>query len=537
MNDYNPIGLAIPIFILLMVFEFALARMKGRPLHRYNDSVNSLSMGMCLLVSDALLKSLTFAVFIYLFQNYRVMEFETTHWVTWVVFFFGVDFCYYWFHRCAHEYNILWGAHVGHHQSEEYNLTTALRQSAFQYGFSWVFYLPLAILGCPPEVFLGQFAILKVYQFWLHTRLIHRIPLMEGWMSTPSSHRVHHAKNPIYIDRNYGGTLVIWDRLFGSWQPELEKEACHYGTSQPLNSLSPIKANLQHWGMLAKDTWHTKNWKDKIGLWFRPTGWRPIDCQSGEQMYLQHDGVEDRPKYNPQASKGANIYAGLSMVSLGILAVMFLFRSPTLDSLQLTAGVFSIVGGVIMLNRFLENRFQFWYVELLRWPVLLVLSTQLAITGSMTTVVNHTTIKQSPDVVFEYVSNPNRWKEWHFQSISAKPEKDYGLVRGDEFDEVIKTPLGYDDLQWRVIESESNQRWVANAYNPAKNIQIELKYELVAASETETLFTRTLTYEVPNFFWYAINAVYFKPTVSGHSQQALDALKEKMEGSVATPES
>lgn len=529
MNDYNPIGLAIPIFILLMALEYGLARIKGRPLHRYNDSVNSLSMGMCLLVSDALLKALTFSVFIYLFQNHRVMEFETGNWITWVVFFFGVDFCYYWFHRCAHEYNILWGAHVGHHQSEEYNLTTALRQSAFQYGFSWVFYLPLAILGCPPEVFLGQFAILKVYQFWLHTRLINRIPFIEGWMSTPSSHRVHHAKNPIYIDRNYGGTLVIWDRIFGSWQPELASEVCHYGTTEPLNTLSPVRANLQHWGMLARDTWRTRSWADKIGLWFRPTGWRPEDCQGGEKVYLQHDGVSDRPKYDPQASSAANVYAGISMLALGVLAVMFLFRSPTLDGTQLSAGVFAIVGGVIMLNRFLENRFAFWYVELLRWPVLLVLSVQLAVTGSITTVVNQVTIERSAQTTYDYVSNPNRWKEWHFQSLSVTPERDYGLDRGEEFDEVIQTPLGTDDLQWRVIESEAPTRWIANAYNPAKNIQIALQYDLTEVNATQTLFTRTLTYEVPNFLWYAINAVYFKPTVSGHSQQALDALKHTLE--------
>lgn len=529
MHDYNPIGLAIPLFLLLMLLEYVLARIQGKHLHRYNDSVNSLSMGMCLLVSDALLKALTFSVFIYLWQHYRLMEFGVTDWLTWVVFFFGVDFCYYWFHRCAHQYNILWGAHVGHHQSEEYNLTTALRQSAFQYGFSWVFYLPLAILGCPPEVFLGQFAILKVYQFWLHTRLIKRIPLMEGWMTTPSSHRVHHAKNPVYIDKNFGGTLVIWDRLFGSWQPELAAEPCHYGTTQPLNTLSPIKANLQHWAMLARDTWSTQSWKDKIGLWFQPTGWRPEDCRQDEPMMLQRDGVTTRPKYNPIASGFANTYSAISMLALGGLAIMFLFRSPELESRQLIAGIFAIIGGVIMLNRFLEGRYRFWYVELVRWPVLIVLATQLAITGSITTVTNQVTILQPSAVVYEYVSNPNRWKEWHFQSISVEPNRDYGLSRGDEFDEVIETPVGYDDLQWRVIESDTNKRWIANAYNPAKNVQVELKYEFIENNQGQTLFTRTLTYEIPNFFWHAINVVYFKPSVKGHSQEALDALKAKLD--------
>ncbi|OUS00619.1 hypothetical protein A9Q81_10330 [Gammaproteobacteria bacterium 42_54_T18] len=199
MGEYNINGLAIPMFLLFMGIEYTFLRLSGRNLHRYNDNVTSLSMGLCLLVSDALLKAYTFAVFIYIWENHRLMEFGSSEPITWIVFFIGIDFCYYWFHRLAHEINFLWGAHVGHHQSEEYNLTTALRQSAFQYAFSWLFYLPLALFGCPPEVFLLQFVVLKLYQFWLHTQAINKIPLLEGIFSTPSSHRVHHAKNPIYI--------------------------------------------------------------------------------------------------------------------------------------------------------------------------------------------------------------------------------------------------------------------------------------------------------------------------------------------------
>jgi len=529
MTDYNPIGLAIPLFVLLMLLEFLVARAKGKKLHRYNDSINSLSMGMCLLVSDALLKTFTFAAFVYLWQNHRVLDFSPVDIATWVVFFFGVDLCYYVFHRFAHEYNLLWGAHVGHHQSEEYNLTTALRQSAFQYGFSWVFYLPLALLGCPPEVFLGQFALLKVYQFWLHTRLIGRIPLIEGWLSTPSSHRVHHAKNPIYIDKNYGGTLVIWDRLLGTWQPELAHEVCHYGTTQPLNSLSPVKANLQHWAQLLQDAWSTRQWRDKIGLWFKPTGWRPQDCRHQGDMWLQHDGVAEREKYDPHTRTWVNAYAGIAMLSLGVLAVMFLFRSPTLTAESLALGVFAIVAGVIMVNRFLENRFRFWFVECIRWPITVYLSVELAVMGSVTVVTNDVVIAQSPAQVYAYVTNPNRWREWHFQSLAVTPEQDLPLIQGDTFDEVIHTPLGEDFLQWRVVEHVENRLWVATAYNPAKNIHIELSYQFTAQSHERTHFTRTLTYEVPNFFWHAVNAVYFKPTVHGHSEEALAGLKHKLE--------
>ncbi|MEO9522198.1 sterol desaturase family protein [Marinobacter alexandrii] len=372
MSDYNINGLAIPLFLILMLVEYGVLRLQGRSLHRFNDSVNSLSMGLLLLISDALLKAYTFAVFIWLWQNHRLIDFQVENPVTWLVFFLGVDFCYYWFHRIAHQVNVLWGAHVGHHQGEEYNFTTALRQSAFQYAFSWVFYLPLAVLGCPPVVFVVQFVVLKMYQFWLHTQSINRIPLMEGVMSTPSSHRVHHAKNPIYIDRNYGGTLVIWDRLFGTWQPELENEPCHYGTTRPLDTLNPIRANLQHWSMLARDTINTARWQDKASLWFRPTGWRPADClaMDATDPGMQKTGCSDRPKYDPQTSSGKKLYVGCSMMLTFVVCTVFIFLSPQLPGWQVATGTVLVIGGLVIAGDLLENRTRFQWLEWVRVPLL-----------------------------------------------------------------------------------------------------------------------------------------------------------------------
>lgn len=369
MTDYNINGLAIPLFVVFIAVEYAWLRFRGRDLYHFSDTLNSLSMGLCLLLSDALLKAYTFAVFIYLWEHYRLFDAQISSPLTWLAFFFGVDFCYYWFHRCAHQFNFLWGAHVGHHQSEEYNLSTALRQSAFQYAFSWVFYLPLAVLGCPPAVFLVQFVILKIYQFWLHTQAIGQLRWMEGWMSTPSSHRVHHAKNPVYIDKNYGGTLVVWDRLFGSWQPELASEPCHYGTVEPLATLNPLKANLQHWALLMNDTLRTRRWRDKLGLWFKPTGWRPSDC-GGEK--LQKQGCADRIKYRPPASPLVRRYAGVSFALLVVLACVFIFYSPQLGGLEKTFTAALIVAGLIGINGVLEGQRLYWAVEAVRWPLMLL---------------------------------------------------------------------------------------------------------------------------------------------------------------------
>ena len=535
----NPSGLAIPLFLTLMLFEYLLLKWQGKDLHRYNDSVNSLSMGLLLLTSDALLKAFTFGVFIFLYSEYRLFEFETTDAITWVVFFFGVDFCYYWFHRCAHEYNILWGAHVGHHQSEEYNLTTALRQSAFQYGFSWVFYLPLAILGCPPEVFLVQFAILKLFQFWLHTQSINKIPLIEGIFSTPSSHRVHHAKNPIYIDRNYGGTLVIWDRIFGSWQPELSDEKCHYGTTMPLDSLSPIKANLQHWSMLIKDTLYTHSYKDKVKLWLQPTGWRPEDClqySSSQQIkgqteikpMLQHDGCLSREKYDPKTTLKVNVYAGFSLISISLLAVMFLFNSPTLVAEELAMGVFSIVLGVTMLSRFLENKFEYWWVEAIRWPIFSILFFNLATSAYPNTIKQSIVIDKPADVIFNYVTVPTLWHEWHPQSLSVEPELLTSFQKGQTFDEVIQTSFGKDDMSWLVELNESGKTWVASAYNHTKDVNIRLQYDLVE-TDGATHFTRTLDYEMPNFILHVANFVYFKKYMTEKSQHSIESLRDFVE--------
>lgn len=525
--SFNPSGLAIPLFLFLMAVEYVALRAQGRTLHRYNDSINSLSMGLLLLTSDALLKATTFAAFIYLYQEFRVADFATNDWLTWVVFFFGVDFCYYWFHRCAHEYNILWGAHVGHHQSEEYNLTTALRQSAFQYAFSWVFYLPLAIAGCPPEVFLAQFAILKVYQFWLHTQSINKIPLLEGIFSTPSSHRVHHAKNPIYIDRNYGGTLVIWDRVFGSWQPEIDDQVCHYGTTKPLDSLSPVKANLQHWSMLFRDTLNTESWKDKFILWFKPTGWRPNDCKQQFDA-LQHDGCDNREKFDPQASKGVRWYAGISMVMLGIFAVMYLFKSPLLDKGELLLGAASLIAGVIMINRFMENRFNLGWVELIRVPILIVLMVELATAPVMNQIQQTIIINASSNKVFEYVTVPTKWHEWHHQSLWVKPELLSSFQEGQRFEEEIQTLLGNDPMSWEVKEHNQDKAWEAHAYNHNKDANIHLRYEFKEI-DTETEFTRTLNYETPNFLLHMANQLYFMSHMKDESMHALDSLKSKVE--------
>jgi sterol desaturase/sphingolipid hydroxylase (fatty acid hydroxylase superfamily)/uncharacterized membrane protein len=524
MNDYNINGLAIPLFMIFMVIEYLFLRFKGKSLHRYNDTITSLSMGLCLLISDALLKAYTFAVFIYLSQHHKLFEFSAQEPSTWLLFFFAVDLCYYGFHRMAHEINILWGAHVGHHQSEEYNLTTALRQSAFQYGFSWLFYLPLAILGCPPQVFLALFILLKLYQFWLHTQAIEKIPLLEGILSTPSSHRVHHAKNPIYIDRNYGGTLVVWDRLFATWQPELASDPCHYGTTLPLNTLNPIKANFQHWGMLAKDSFNTHFWRDKIGLWFKPTGWRPQDCRKKvAQNPLQKTGCQQRDKYDPQVSSLIKVYSGFSFLCIVIVAIMFIFLAPKLSGIMLASGTILIVYGLVATNDFLEGRQRFFLLEVVRLPLMFWLASTLWFTTSTTRIIDTIIIDKPAAQVLAYASSPGLWPEWHSQSSKVYTSSQLPLNAGEQFEEDIYTAFGQNHLSWTVVQS-SKESWLAHAKNQTNGASINLQYR-VHRLGNKTEFKRTLEYTLPNIALMTINALYFKSKVEKSSDVSLQHFK------------
>jgi hypothetical protein len=216
-------------------------------------------------------------IYVVAHEQLALFQIEPSWWV-WLTAFVLYDFCYYWKHRLGHEMNILWAAHVVHHSSEEYNLTTALRQSSSSL-FSWIFYLPMALLGFDPILLITVGSLNLIYQFWVHTRHIPKLGWYEWVFVTPSNHRVHHAQNQIYIDRNYGGVFIVWDRLFGSFQEELDSEPPIYGIRKALKSWNPLWANVHVYAQLCKDCWHANRWQDKLLIWFKRTGWRPTDVE------------------------------------------------------------------------------------------------------------------------------------------------------------------------------------------------------------------------------------------------------------------
>lgn len=224
------IALATPVFFLMIVLEYAIGRMRGRSNYRVNDAISSLSLGVMSQVVNLFTRLLGLGIYVAVYSAAAVWQLPAGEWWVWVLGVVFYDFCYYWNHRLGHESAVFWASHVVHHQSQEYNLSTALRQTSSGALLGWIFYLPMAIAGVPPEVFVVAAIIDLLYQFWIHTEQVGKLGGFDRWFASPSNHRVHHAVNDRYVDRNYGGIFMIWDRLFGTFVEE--RERCVYGTSR-----------------------------------------------------------------------------------------------------------------------------------------------------------------------------------------------------------------------------------------------------------------------------------------------------------------
>ena len=277
MSPSQVIVLATPVFFALIAVEYAIGVKRRRNTYRLDDAISSIGLGMLSQISGVFTRLLRVGIYTAVYSAVAIWPdhpFWTT-WAGWLTALVFYDFCYYWLHRAGHESAVFWAAHVVHHQSQDYNLSTALRQTSSGALLGWVFYLPMAMSGVPPLVF-GVVALIDLlYQFWVHTEQVGKLGWFDRWFCSPSNHRVHHAVNDRYLDRNYGGILIVWDRLFGSFKEEDEK--CVYGTRKPLNSWDPLWANGEVYWSLMKDSWHTRSWLDKLRVWFKPPGWRPAD--------------------------------------------------------------------------------------------------------------------------------------------------------------------------------------------------------------------------------------------------------------------
>jgi len=328
------LALAVPFFLLALLIELAIDRLRGTGHYRINDAVNSLSVGMFMSTSGYFTKLIPALILAYVLQDFAIFEVDPAWFDTspsglglWLLAALAFDFCYYWSHRFGHELSILWAQHAVHHQSEDYNLSTALRQTSSGFLFTWIFYVPLFLLGMPFEVYVTVSAVSLIYQFWVHTQHIQKLGWFDRVFVSPSNHRVHHAQNQIYIDRNYGGTLILWDRLFGTFQAELDEDPVVFGIRKQLASWNPIWANLQVYSYLWFDAVRTRRWRDKLGIWFRRTGWRPADVAAN--FPKKPADLTDFQKFDPPVTPAIRRYilAQFMLAVIGILWIGVLYAT------------------------------------------------------------------------------------------------------------------------------------------------------------------------------------------------------------------
>ena len=364
----NIILYAVPFFFILIFIELLLERNKGTDYYRVNDSINSLTAGVLSRMIGIVKQLFPLTIYVVAFEQLALFQITASGWM-WVAAFVLYDFCYYWKHRFGHEMNILWAAHVVHHSSEEYNLTTALRQSGSSF-FSWIFYLPMAILGFDALTLITVGSLNLIYQFWVHTRHIPKMGLYEWVFVTPSNHRVHHAQNQVYIDRNYGGVFILWDRIFGSFQEELDTEKPIYGIRKALKSWNPLWANVHVYAQLLKDCWHAERWQDKLCIWFKRTGWRPADV---ERNYpLSKVDLTQFRKFDIPLSLLNKFYSLLQyclIVFVGLLLIMNVAGFTLTEQILV---VLFVLYGSISAGLVLENNPLAVYLEWIKYALILM---------------------------------------------------------------------------------------------------------------------------------------------------------------------
>jgi len=359
---------AIPVFCFFILVEAWVSYRRNLGAYHFHDAITSLNIGLISEIFRGLQKLLTVLVYGAVVAKIGIFQFDSRSPLVWILAFFLYDFFYYWAHRAGHEVNLLWAAHVVHHSSEEFNLSTALRQSSTNTVFYWVFYLPMALLGIPVTVFAITVLVSLLYQYWIHTRLIPKLGWFEWVFNTPSHHRVHHGQNKYCIDKNYAATLIIWDRMFGTFEEEREAEPVVYGVLTPLHSWDPVWANFKNYLHIGKGLFSMPGWKSKLMLVFGPPGWSP---QAGPAMVF--DPASFR-RFDTPAPPWQRAYGALSCFMTLLMLVHWLMLGADLPVAWRAA-----YGAVIIVNASCTA----WIFARKRWAIALDALRALAVWGAM----------------------------------------------------------------------------------------------------------------------------------------------------------
>jgi len=388
---------SIPLFFLLIFLELVVSRLRRQRLMRLNDSINDLSLGILSQLTDVFTKVASVGIFALVTQNLSIQRWTplpswndaapfvrsdgwagfSVSWgalASWTAVFLLVDLAYYFMHRYSHVVNILWAGHVVHHSSEEYNLTVALRQSSLHGLISWIFYIPLALMGVPVAMFAACYALNLVYQFWIHTRAVDRLWAPIEWvMNTPSHHRVHHGVNARYLDKNYAGVLIIWDRMFGTFEPESEEVV--YGITKPLATWNPLWANVHVFASIGQAVVRARSWRER---------WRVLFGRPGsEELVMGPSSAparEPEKKFDPEVPPRVSVYATVQFVVVLLASVYILELSRSLALHENIALVFYVALALTNIGGLFEVESWALTLEAARLATLVAAAAGLALT-------------------------------------------------------------------------------------------------------------------------------------------------------------
>jgi sterol desaturase/sphingolipid hydroxylase (fatty acid hydroxylase superfamily) len=389
------IALATPVFFALIALEYLVGRARGRSNYRLNDAVNSLSLGIMSQVVGLFTRALALGIYVWTFELLALGRLPEDQWWVWVAGIVFYDFCYYWNHRLGHVSAVFWAAHVVHHQSQEYNLSTALRQTSSGALLGWIFYLPMAIAGFPPKVFAVAAIVDLLYQYWIHTEQVGKLGWFDRWFASPSNHRVHHAVNDGYIDRNYGGILMIWDRMFGSFAEETER--CVYGTRAPLESWDPLWANLEVYADLARKSWYAGRWRDRLLVWLKPPGWQPATASGPPWQKGDFDLARVR-RYDPPMSRGTRWFVAAQFVAVLVGSVPLLWFEASMATEELAAWSVAVIAALWITCAVMQGRLRLPAALSIEAALLLLLGVSLQAKAgpvAMPTVVDDPSVQQA----------------------------------------------------------------------------------------------------------------------------------------------
>jgi alkylglycerol monooxygenase len=359
--DFNPIVLSIPIFFILIGIELLIQRFSHKKLYRLQDALTNISCGITQQLSGLFLRILAIGVYQVVFHYFALFTLERT-WLYWIALFLLVDLAYYWAHRMSHEVNLFWGGHVVHHQSEDYNLSVALRQSSFQVVWTFAFSLPIAVMGFNTIDFALMSAFNTLYQFWIHTETIGKMGWFEKVFNTPSHHRVHHGRDPKYIDKNHAGTLIIWDKMFGTFQEEEERPT--YGITKPINSWNPVWANFSYYAEMVNEIKQIPVWRDRIKYIFAKPGWLP-DYMGG---YRPAPAIEklQYQKYDTPSHFALNFYVMFQYLVALVATSLFLFNQDQFNWTEKAIITSLIIILIMNCGALFENKQWVWWLEFFR---------------------------------------------------------------------------------------------------------------------------------------------------------------------------